>query len=543
MKKKQINPSELYRLYITENKRQEEVAKILNCSRSKISSEIKKLKIKKTKEQVHVLKKESYVKKYGVDSPTKSSAVQDKIIKTNIERYGKRRPTQNLEIRKKVEDTNIKRYGFKDPLSNPEVQDKIKKTNLKKYGVENPFQSEEIQDKIKATTLKRYGVENPSQSDLVKERKRKTTFGNFGVEHSFESKEVQDKIAKTNIKRYGHSNPMKNSKISERSLQGLIDSGSATLHFGKTIPDWSKEYNVPETALYQKVKNSYNIKEVDFFSFINNYSRKLTDIENIVSASLGIDKWDKKFSDKLKYRPDFKISDSTALNIDGLYWHSEKNLDRRYHFKMREEYESLGFRVLQFRSDKVLDPVKLEIIKSIINNASNKTFEKVGARKTNIVWPTREEAMLFLNNNHLKGHKDAKHVGLSYNGELIAIMSFINKGGVLKIERFCSRKNYSVMGGFSKLFKNILNTTTANKVYYWVDLKYGTGKFLLNHDFCHEKDILSWEWTDGASTYNRLRCRANMNGGSLTQAEQAKELGWYKIYDAGQRLYVRSLKV
>lgn len=69
---------------------------------------------------------------------------------------------------------------------------------------------------------------------------------------------------------------------------------------------------------------------------------------------------------------------------------------------------------------------------------------------------------------------------------------------------------------------------------------YGTGNFLLNQGFKLEKETLGWEWTDFKKTYNRLKCRANMDNRCLSQSEHAKELGLFKIYDAGQRLYIKS---
>ena len=42
-------------------------------------------------------------------------------------------------------------------------------------------------------------------------------------------------------------------------------------------------------------------------------------------------------------------------------------------------------------------------------------------------------------------------------------------------------------------------------------------------------------------TYNRLRCRANMDNRKLSEKEYSEELGWERIYDAGQRLYIKSL--
>ena len=72
----------------------------------------------------------------------------------------------------------------------------------------------------------------------------------------------------------------------------------------------------------------------------------------------------------------------------------------------------------------------------------------------------------------------------------------------------------------------------------FVDLRYGNGKSLESIGFTRESVSLGWKWTDGCSTYNRLWCRANMDERKLSEREHADELGWYKIYDAGQAKYI-----
>jgi hypothetical protein len=61
--------------------------------------------------------------------------------------------------------------------------------------------------------------------------------------------------------------------------------------------------------------------------------------------------------------------------------------------------------------------------------------------------------------------------------------------------------------------------------------------------FTKKKEVLSWKWADIRSkhTYNRLKCRANMDSRNLSEKEYASELGWVKIYDAGQALFIKQI--
>lgn len=110
---------------------------------------------------VSKLKKESYIRKYGVDNPAKAEPVKDKIKQTNLERYGVENVFQSPTVREKCVNTCIERYGVSNAAKTDMVQNKMKQTFLEKYGVKNPTQSPIVQEKVKKTYLEKYGVEHP----------------------------------------------------------------------------------------------------------------------------------------------------------------------------------------------------------------------------------------------------------------------------------------------------------------------------------------------------------------------------------------------
>ena len=65
-------------------------------------------------------KKESYLKKYGVDNPAKSKEIQKKIEETNLKKYGTRRATQSESVKSKYYQTfferGLKATNFLIPL-------------------------------------------------------------------------------------------------------------------------------------------------------------------------------------------------------------------------------------------------------------------------------------------------------------------------------------------------------------------------------------------------------------------------------------------
>lgn len=261
-------------------------------------------------------------------------------------------------------------------------------------------------------------------------------------------------------------------------------------------------------------------------------------LENFVSEALGLPIYGKnvpQISDNIK--PDFKITDQVYLEADGIFWHSElMKTDNRHHLKRREIFQKNGLRLVQLREDELHS--KTPIIKSIINNIRGQV-KSVYARKCDLIGPIPPT---FFEENHLMGFSPAASMGLQWQGDIICAMSYIVRGKELFIHRYCNLLETTCVGGFSKLLQNIIRSNTGvNRIVSFVDLRYATGESLVKCGFTHEKTTLGWKWTDGKATFNRLRCRANMDDRGLTEREHAAELGWYKIYDAGQAKYTKNL--
>jgi hypothetical protein len=514
MKKTNLDKDWLYQKYIVENLSWVELAQLAGCSPYFINKMVKMYGFKKESNKVKEAREKTMLQNHGVVNAAHS--------KTAIE---------------KKKQTNLQKYGTENQFQNSQVKEKIKQTNLSKYGVENPSQSQEVKDKKMATIIKNYGVDSPLKSEAILQKFSETVRERYGSDCTLKNPEIKAKAEATLLERYGVLNPFQSEEIRKKIQETQANNGQITLVCGKTPAFWSQEYNISDMAIYKWLQINKEFAEEDFKEFCQNYVHKISDIENLVSNSLGLTLWNKQPIAGFSYRPDFKITDTIYLNADGLYWHSEEKLPADYHFVMRKKYEDLNLRLFQFRADEIY--FKMPIIKSMINNAIGNSQGKIGARKTTLKEVTTALAKSFLEQHHIKGYKPAKHIGLFLNEELISIMSYkIQESKIIKVERFCSKINTNVVGAFSKLLKGITNLVGNLSIHYWVDLRYGTGKFLLNHSFVLDKETQGWEWTDYKTTFNRLKCRANMDNRGLSEKEHAKELGLHKIWDAGQRLYV-----
>lgn len=512
-------------------------------------------------------KKTSSLTKFGTEHPTQSKTVKEKTKKTNLEKYGCEHYLQTEEKKQKTIQTNIEKYGHENHMHSSVVMEKQKKSFVEKYGCENPLQNEEIKKRQQQTLLQRYGAENPSQIEEFQKKKKETSLNNWGVEQPLSSGEVRSKIEHTNIERYGGKSPASSEVVVTKAKNTCMKKYGVT-HYSKTtqhkhstnmrrvketgqwLDEWLDEQKEPKPAKVSILQNHPGQVEIslnDLSDYIDRYRSAKTNLERFTEQLFETVHYNKKVENvDFLNRPDFKISDKIYLNVDGLYWHSEHNHSSKHHFLLRKSFEQYDLRLFQFREDEIYH--KTDIVKSIVSNSLGKTSTKIFARKCSVGIVSQKEANKFLNQNHLMGTTKAKHIGLfeADNQELVSVLSYkVTKNKIVKIERFCSQINSNVVGGFSKLLKHLEKSVVKQgilAIHNWVDLRYGTGAHLSQKGFQLQKETLGWKWTDGKMTYNRLHCKADKSK-NLSEKENASMMKLYKIYDAGQRLWVKTYEI
>lgn len=168
--------------------------------------------------------KKSWVKKYGVDNPSKSNIIKEKIKskmckdgvwyvetdeykekrkKTCMEKYNYEHFSKTKEYHKKVKKTNIEKYGVDSYNKTDVCKEYVKKQNLEKYGVEYYQQTNEFREKTKKTNLEKYGVEHHTQTNEFKNKMKKYYIKKYGVEHPMQTEEFKKRMTDTIIQKYG----------------------------------------------------------------------------------------------------------------------------------------------------------------------------------------------------------------------------------------------------------------------------------------------------------------------------------------------------
>lgn len=473
---------------------------------------------------------------------------------TNIDRYGNACSLHGNEVKAKVKQTMMMKYGVEYAWDSPEIKEKYEKTIKEKYGVTNISQAESVKNKKRQTTMANHGVEYPSQNKQIIAKQKASMVVLYGVEYPCQSDVLQEKVRSTLENRYGVQSPFQLPGVVEKAQQTCIEkygkpfylqSKSKTISDSptqQTVIDWWKALLLPKPSysyVWNQLKNNEIVTQQNLADLLEIFLSHKTSLEIAGETLLSCSHYNQKAHSELPYKPDFKINETLFVNVDGLYWHSEANKTKDYHFILRKKFEENNLKILQFHEDEI--KTKSNVVQSIVNSKSGCIQEKIYARKTTVRNVSQSEANHFLENNHLMGKIAAKHIGLYEKDKLVSILSYKTTKSECHIDRFCSLCNVIVVGGLTKLLKALEKIVGAKEYQYWVDLRYGSGEHLLNHGFVWKKDTLGWKWTDGTKTYNRLRCKANMDSRKLSEKDHAQELGWERIYDAGQRLYVKTI--
>lgn len=85
-------------------------------------------------EHTKITRKNSNIKKYGVDNPRKSPTIKQNIQNTWLEKYGVDNPNKHPDVREKISKTCVEKYGVNHSTLIPEKIKKTKETWFKKYG-------------------------------------------------------------------------------------------------------------------------------------------------------------------------------------------------------------------------------------------------------------------------------------------------------------------------------------------------------------------------------------------------------------------------
>jgi len=483
----------------------------------------KKFKVIKSKKQktcnnskcINILRKQSikntFNKKYGVDSPSQLQSTKDKI-------------------------KEHRRNGSYDSMN-----ENIKKTLKIKYGNENAFRYGS--DEFKYCIKEKYGNENYNN----REKFLKTMTFKYGAPYVPKIKNILGDrnfiIAKNKIYNI----------LLDLNLE-LLDKYNGKRKLNDNNELYQIKYKLKCKTCQCKFVSSLYIKphcpkcnpknisipQQEILIFLTNiYNKFITENTRSIIPPLELDLYIK---DK-----------NLAIELNGNYWHSELNgKDKTYHLNKTEMCNKQNIKLLHVFENEWM--YKKNIIKSIIKTNLNINNEKIYARKCTVREININIKDEFLKENHLQGKDKSKiKLGLYYNDILVSVMTFsksrFNKKYEYEIYRFANKLNTIIVGGASKLFKYFIRNYNPNSIITYSDRRYFNGNIYekLNFNFI-ENTTPSYYYFNNKNPLlleNRMKFQKHKldkilteYNENLTEWENMQLNGYDRIWDCGHKKYV-----
>lgn len=422
--------------------------------------------------------KQSNLKKYGVEHFFQSydfdreQALQKK-RQTSLEKYGSEYWNQNPELVKQFKDsyqnsvnvrneTNLERYGTINPNSLDEVKAKVRETNLSRYGVENVAQLNSSKEKYKQTCLEKYGCENAFQNEEVRRKHKETCEAVYGVVNPAQihlseySPEFQNFI----------SSPEQAIKFLENHSLTRYELGQYFKLPLSLLENWIVKYDLSSYIKSEKSHYENELKEIFSplgFTVVNNRS--------LLGNGEEID----------LFNPDKNI----GIEFNGNYWHSDLHKTKNYHFNKSKLAQNKGIRLIHIYEYEWNDPIKRDILISLIKISCGHLNSKIYARNCEVREISNKEARDFNNLNHLQGHRNAQVTyGLFHQNQLVQLMSFsrarynknLKDSNSWEIIRGCPGSNNIVIGGVSKLFTHFIRLHNPSSIFSYCDFNKFDGR-------------------------------------------------------------------
>lgn len=405
--------------------------------------------------------------------------IKEKVKKTCLEKYGVENTNQVLEIKEKIRNAHLSK-------SDDEIKKAVKKrkaTNLKKYGTELPAQNQEIKNKTQKYFKEKYGSTSPFGSKEIQNKSKETLMQNYNVDNPLKSVEIQNKLKETNLEKYGVENPSQKhinnyEEYNENGFRKFIKDGYFEMqecmsHFNieyTCAQLKKKEFNIIEPNKMDKLKTQRFI-----FDSIN-IENKILNARDIISKEIDI------------YLPDFKL----GIEYNGLMYHSQgisehsifntPNFDKNYHLSKTLECKNKGIKLFH-----IFEGENIDLWLSMIHNKLGLN-KRIFARKCEIAILKSSQTINFLNENHIQGFVNSSiNLALVYNNQLVSLMTFskprFTRNYDYELVRFCSLKNYNVVGGASKLFKFFLRNYNPKKIVSYANRRFSDGNLYENLGF------------------------------------------------------------
>jgi hypothetical protein len=255
----------------------------------------------------------------------------------------------------------------------------------------------------------------------------------------------------------------------------------------------------------------------------------------------------------LKYRiPDIRLKDYLGNKdiVEINQTQKDSSLQIVFH-AIDEDSDSHKDKISRFSSKKGVKVIHLwedlwEFHQEKVQSRLYSQFEKttrIHGRETIVKSINNEELVAFLSKNHLNVPLKAKYkYGLFKENDLLAVMSFsksraIKRDGIayrsFELLRFCSKLNYTVVGGFSKLLNHFILKLSPDDIMTYVDKDWSDGSAYEQAGFQLEGQLKSMIF------YLDLASGERLYPENQVQLPSSKMI---QVFNSGSLKYIKYLK-
>ncbi len=302
-----------------------------------------------------------------------------------------------------------------------------------------------------------------------------------------------------------------------------------------------------ETTLYNVIRhkeNAYSCHRCD-----HSQSKAETEIAEFVTSVVGHENVIRGDRAVLASPQEIDIwvpNCNFAIEFNGLYWHSEVNVDKSFHQLKTDRCKQHNVFLLHIFEDEWRD--RPEIVKSMILHRLNKTSRKFFARKCKIEMLPLNKRRNFFNASHIDGDARATVAfGLILDDEVVAAISLCNfpSKQTAEIARFAIALNTSVPGAFQRLLvacEKWCQDNCVQKLITYADLRHGTGYVYEKAGFERLPNTTErfW-WTDCENRFDRRSVVADKQNG-ITERDIAVKKRVFRIYGCKNASFMKKIK-
>jgi len=502
-------------------------------------------------------RKETCIKKFGVDNPKKSKKILLKEKENILEKWGGSHYMNDQNVRSKFNKTMVQNHGVDWAQQSIDIKKKSRSSWEKNPNKERISTSKSLSmisktdDEKKMIQLKRVNrlINNWGSVEMfydhVSEKIKEKSLENYKVEHHLSHPDIIkkriDTLMKSNLNKIKNSLPTNISFLSKEMNFSGTDS-----YLNLSCSKCNKDFTITRQYFHLRTRSNIEVclncnpvfsgksnMENELYDFISEFYKG-----DILRNHRGIT------SEIDLYLPDLMI----AFEFNGLFWHSNQFKEKNYHLNKTKDCLNSNISLIHIWEDNWI--YKKDIIKSMILNKIGMS-KKIGARKCTISEVSNKECREFLNRNHIQGFLGSKiKLGLYHCDELVSLMTFGNlrkplgqstKEGDYELLRFCNKLGYSIVGGASKLFSYFLKTYLPIKIISYSDSSRGIGSLYTNLGFYFigDTDPNYYYIIDGIRKH-RFNFRKDIlvregNNPNLSESKIMENKGIRKIFDCGSK--------